>query len=76
MAARLRSIRDDLVTPSAGGHALQHRCQDRGRVARFSLREGREVIAVLEDRTNPKPSYIEWLEWRDGSLAMPLPTQS
>ncbi len=28
--------------------------------------EGREVIAVFEDRAAPKPSYFMWLEWRDG----------
>src|SRR3984957_7917339 len=31
--------------------------------------EGREVIAVFEDRANPKPSYIMWLEWRDGRIS-------
>lgn len=30
--------------------------------------EGREVIAVFEDRNDPKPSYIMWLEWRDGQI--------
>jgi RNA polymerase sigma factor (sigma-70 family) len=30
--------------------------------------EGREVIAVFEDRADPKPSYIMWLEWRDGRI--------
>jgi RNA polymerase sigma factor (sigma-70 family) len=30
--------------------------------------EGREVIAVFEDRADPKPSYIMWLEWRDGQI--------
>ncbi len=30
--------------------------------------EGREVIAVFEDRAEPKPSYIMWLEWRDGRI--------
>jgi RNA polymerase sigma factor (sigma-70 family) len=30
--------------------------------------EGREVIAVFEGRTNPKPSYMMWLEWRDGRI--------
>ena len=30
--------------------------------------EGREVIAVFEDRANPKPSYIMWIEWRDGRI--------
>jgi RNA polymerase sigma-70 factor (ECF subfamily) len=24
------------------------------------------VIAVFEERADPKPSYIMWLEWRDG----------
>jgi hypothetical protein len=23
------------------------------------------VIAVFEDRADPKPSYMMWLEWRD-----------
>jgi RNA polymerase sigma factor (sigma-70 family) len=31
--------------------------------------EGREVIAVFEDRANPKPSYVMWLEWRDGRIS-------
>jgi hypothetical protein len=31
--------------------------------------EGREVIAVFEDRADPKPSYILWLEWRDGRIS-------
>jgi RNA polymerase sigma factor (sigma-70 family) len=31
--------------------------------------EGREVIVVFEDRTNPEPSYIMWLEWRDGRIS-------
>ena len=30
--------------------------------------EGREVIAVFEDRADPKPSYIMWLELRDGQI--------
>ena len=30
--------------------------------------EGREVIAVFEDRADPKPSYIMWLEWRDDQI--------
>lgn len=30
--------------------------------------EGREVIAVFEDRSDPKPSYIMWLEWRDDKI--------
>ena len=30
--------------------------------------EGREVIAVFEDCADPKPSYIMWLEWRDGQI--------
>ncbi len=31
--------------------------------------EGREVIAVFDDRADPKPSYIMWLEWRDGQIS-------
>jgi RNA polymerase sigma-70 factor, ECF subfamily len=31
--------------------------------------EGREVIAVFEGRADPKPSYIMWLEWRDGRIS-------
>jgi hypothetical protein len=38
------------------------------RVGRCWL-EGREVIAVFEDRADPKPSYIMWLEWRGGQIS-------
>jgi RNA polymerase sigma factor (sigma-70 family) len=31
--------------------------------------EGREVIAVFEDRADPKPSYLMWLEWLDGRIS-------
>jgi len=31
--------------------------------------EGREVIAVFEDRADPKPSYMMWLEWQDGRIS-------
>jgi RNA polymerase sigma factor (sigma-70 family) len=31
--------------------------------------EGREVIAVFEDRAAAKPSYMMWLEWRDGKIS-------
>jgi RNA polymerase sigma-70 factor (ECF subfamily) len=30
--------------------------------------EGREVIAVFENRAAPTPSYMMWLEWRDGQI--------
>ncbi len=30
--------------------------------------EGREVIAVFEDRADTKPSYLMWLESRDGRI--------
>jgi RNA polymerase sigma-70 factor, ECF subfamily len=30
--------------------------------------EGREVIAVFEDRADSRPSYIMWLEWRDDKI--------
>ena len=47
--------------------------------------EGREVIAVFEDRADLKPSYILWLEWAmagpvssatTAMSAMSPPTQS
>jgi RNA polymerase sigma factor (sigma-70 family) len=31
--------------------------------------EGREVVAVFEDRADPKPSYFMRLEWRDGRIS-------
>ena len=31
--------------------------------------EGREVVAVFEDRADPKPSYAMWLEWRGGEIS-------
>jgi RNA polymerase sigma-70 factor (ECF subfamily) len=31
--------------------------------------EGREVIAVFDDCADPKPSYMMWLEWRDGRIS-------
>jgi RNA polymerase sigma-70 factor (ECF subfamily) len=31
--------------------------------------EGREVVAVFADRADPKPSYVMWLEWRDGRIS-------
>jgi RNA polymerase sigma factor (sigma-70 family) len=30
--------------------------------------EGREVIAVFENRADPQPGYIMWLEWRDSQI--------
>jgi RNA polymerase sigma-70 factor (ECF subfamily) len=30
--------------------------------------EGREVIAVFQDRAVAAPSYMMWLEWRDGRI--------
>src|SRR5262249_14628750 len=30
--------------------------------------DGREVIAVYEDPQAAKPSYMMWLEWRDGQI--------
>jgi hypothetical protein len=32
--------------------------------------EGREVIAVFEDRSDPLPSYLMWLQWRDGRISL------
>src|SRR3984957_19448004 len=31
--------------------------------------EGREVIAVFENRTDSKPDYVMWLEWREGRIS-------
>ena len=31
--------------------------------------DGREVIAVFEDPQASKPSYLMWLEWRDGQIS-------
>jgi len=31
--------------------------------------DGREVIAVFEDRVGPKPGYMMWLEWRDERIS-------
>jgi len=31
--------------------------------------DGREIIAVYEDPQSPKPSYLMWLEWRDGRIS-------
>ena len=31
--------------------------------------EGREVVAVFEDRDDPEPSYMMWLDWRDGRIS-------
>jgi RNA polymerase sigma-70 factor (ECF subfamily) len=31
--------------------------------------EGREVVAVFENRADAKPSYMMWLEWREGKIS-------
>jgi RNA polymerase sigma factor (sigma-70 family) len=31
--------------------------------------EGREVIAVFEDRADSKPNHFMWLEWREGRIS-------
>ena len=31
--------------------------------------EGREVVAVYEDRAASTPSHFMWLEWRDGRIS-------
>lgn len=30
---------------------------------------GREVVAVFEERSDPKPGYMMWLEWRDDRIS-------
>lgn len=32
--------------------------------------EDREVIAVFESREDPGPSYLMWLEWREGKIGL------
>jgi RNA polymerase sigma-70 factor (ECF subfamily) len=32
--------------------------------------DDREVIAVFENRSDPRPSYMMWLEWRDGQISL------
>jgi RNA polymerase sigma factor (sigma-70 family) len=32
--------------------------------------DDREVIAVFESRDDPKPTYLMWLEWRDGQISL------
>ena len=31
--------------------------------------EGREAIAVFEDRADPKPNHFTWLEWPEGLIS-------
>ncbi|BAM90311.1 putative RNA polymerase sigma subunit [Bradyrhizobium oligotrophicum S58] len=31
--------------------------------------EGREVVAVFENRGDARPSYVMWLTWRDGKIS-------
>ena len=46
------------------------RCGRRsGRAHSPSPLDGREVIAVFEDLQAAKPSYLMWLEWRDGLIS-------
>jgi RNA polymerase sigma-70 factor (ECF subfamily) len=32
--------------------------------------DDREVIAVFDGRDDPKPSYLMWLEWRNGQISL------
>jgi RNA polymerase sigma-70 factor (ECF subfamily) len=32
--------------------------------------DDREVIAVFDSRDDPKPSYLMWLEWRNGQISL------
>ena len=69
-ADRRRQARS-VIEPASGGRAdvglffTLHAKIDGVSVAPAWL-EGREVIAVFEDRADLKPNYILWLEWRDG----------
>ena len=50
-------------------HVLRLLCGLRARAARPAWLEGREVIAVYEDSQAVKPSYLMWLEWKDGRIS-------
>jgi len=75
----LRALLADDVKLSQSAHSLRVGRADVGMFFTFyaqsdALRlapawlEGREVIAVFEDRADAKPSYVMWLEWRDGRI--------
>ena len=76
----LRSLLADDVKLSQSAHSLRVGRADVGLFFTFygqsnnvwlapAWLEGREVIAVFEDRADPKPSYMMWLEWRDGRIS-------
>ena len=76
----LRALLADDVKLSQATHPLRTGAADVGMFFSIYARidgvwlapawlEGREVIAVFADRADPKPSYIMWLEWRDGRIS-------
>ncbi|UGQ46639.1 sigma-70 family RNA polymerase sigma factor [Massilia endophytica] len=58
----LRSGRDDV------GHFFTIYAKIEGLWLTPAWIDDREVILVFEDRSDPKPSYFMWLEWRDGQI--------
>jgi len=79
----LRSLLADDVKLSQSAHSLRVGRADVGLFFTFyasyaqsddvwlapAWLEGLEVIAVFEQRADPKPSYMMWLEWRDGRIS-------
>jgi RNA polymerase sigma-70 factor (ECF subfamily) len=66
-------LTDDVLNPLRGGRAdvglfFTLYAKIYGLSVAPAWLEGREVIAVFEHRADPKPSYIMWLEWRDGQI--------
>jgi RNA polymerase sigma factor (sigma-70 family) len=76
----LRALLADDVTLNQATHPLRVGAADVGLFftiyamvegARFAPAwlEGREVIAVFDSAAESKPSYLMWLEWRDGRIS-------
>jgi RNA polymerase sigma factor (sigma-70 family) len=75
----LRSLLADDVKLSQSAHSLRVGRAEVGMFFTFYAQspevwlapawlEGQEVIAVFENRTDAKPSYMMWLEWADGRI--------
>ena len=76
----LRSLLADDVKLSQSSHPVRAGAADVGffftKYAEFeglwlapAWLEGREVIAVFNDRADERPAYFMWLAWRDGQIA-------
>jgi SnoaL-like domain len=71
----LRALLADDVRLLQSSHEPRSGAADVGMFFRIYSRgppaplEGREVIAVYTDAQAPMPSYLMWLEWRDGRIS-------